>query len=100
MSLALIVSPGAETDILGAFFWYEERQAELGRRFIGELDSAFRRIQDDSLSYREILPGIRQTLLHVFPNLVFYTLREDALEILAVIHASQDPADIQQRLNA
>ena len=74
MSLALIVSPGAETDILGAFVWHEERQAELGRRFIGELDSAFRRIQDDPLSYREILPGIRQTLLHVFPYLVFYTL--------------------------
>jgi toxin ParE1/3/4 len=75
MSLALTVSPGAESDILEAFDWYEQRQEGLGRRFIGELDSTFSRILEDPLAYREDLPGIRRSLLHVFPYLVFYTLR-------------------------
>ena len=82
MSLSLVVSPGAESDILEAFVWYEERQDGLGRRFIGELDLAFSRALEDPFSYREDLPGIRRALMHIFPYLVFYTLREDSVEIL------------------
>jgi len=43
---------------------------------------------------------IRRCVLHVFPHLVFYTLLDDRIEILAVIHASQDPSYIAERLDA
>lgn len=100
MSFELIVSPGAEADILDAFAWYEERQSGLGRRFVGELDLAFARIQSEPLSYQEDLPKIRRCVLHVFPYLVFYTLMGTRIEILAVINASQDPSYIAERLDA
>ena len=100
MSLELTVSPSAEADILDAFSWYEERQSGLGRRFIGELDLAFTRILSDPRLYQEDLPMIRRCVLHVFPYLVFYTLSDDRVEILAVIHASQDPSYIADRLDA
>ena len=100
MSFDLGVSPSAEADILDAFSWYEDRQSGLGRRFIGELDLAFARIQSDPFSYQEDLPVIRRSVLHVFPYLVFYTLTGDRIEILAVIHASQDPSYIAERLDA
>ena len=100
MSLDLTVSPSAEADILEAFSWYEERQSGLGPRFIGELDLAFARIQSEPLSYQEDLPMIRRCVLHVFPYLVFYTLLGGRIEILAVIHASQDPTYIAERLDA
>ena len=99
MSLELSVSPGAEADILEAFSWYEERQSGLGRRFIGELDLAFARIKSDPLSYQEDLPAIRRCILRVFPYLVFYTLSDNHIEILAVIHAGQDPSYIADRLD-
>ena len=100
MRLELNVSLGAEADILDAYTWYEERQSGLGRRFIGELDLAFARIQSEPLSNQEDLPMIRRCVLHVFPYLVFYTLFDDRVEILAVIHASQDPSYIAERLDA
>lgn len=100
MSFGLIVSPSAEADILDAFSWYEERQSGLGRRLIGELDLAFSRIQSEPLSYQEDLPGIRRCVLHVFPYLIFYTLSYERVEILAVIHASQDSSYIADRLDA
>ncbi len=74
MSRHLIISPGAEDDIQDAFGWYEERQDELGRRFIGELDLAFDRIVAEPHSYQEDFPGIRRSILHVFPYLIFYAL--------------------------
>lgn len=43
---------------------------------------------------------IRRCVLHVFPHLVFYTLLGDRIEVLAVIHASQDPSYIAERLDA
>ena len=100
MSLELTVSPSAEADIFEAFSWYEERQSGLGRRFIGEIDLAFARIQSEPLSYQEDLPMIRRCVLHIFPYLIFYTLLDDRIEILAVIHASQDPSYIAERLDA
>ena len=99
MNFRLVVSPSAEADVLDAFSWYEERQSGLGRR-LGELDLAFARIQSEPLSYQEDLPGIRRCVLHVFPYLVFYTLSYERVEILAVIHASQDPSYIADRLDA
>jgi len=100
MKFELVVSPSAEADILDAFLWYEERQSGLGRRLTGELDLAFARIQSEPLSYQEDLPGIRRCVLHVFPYLVFYTILDERVEILAVIHASQDPSYIADRIDA
>lgn len=100
MSLELVVSSGAEADILDAYSWYEERQTGLGRRLIAELDLAYARIQSEPLSYQEDIPDIRRCMLHVFPYLVFYTLQDKRIEILAVIHASQDPSYIAERLDA
>ena len=54
----------------------------------------------DPLLYQEDLPDIRRSVLHVFPQLVFYTLLQKRIEILAVIHASQDPSYIADRLDA
>jgi hypothetical protein len=38
--------------------------------------------------------------VHTFPYLVFYTFDADAVHVLAVIHAAQDPAYIKARLGA
>ena len=100
MSRALVVGAHTESDILDAYVWYEARQEGLGRWFVGQLESAFARILTDPFSYPEDLPGIRRSLLHVFPYLVFYTLDEETIEILAVIHASQDRRNVEPRLDA
>jgi plasmid stabilization system protein ParE len=98
MSLQLIVEPKAESDIFEGYLWYEERQHELGSRFLEEIEATFNRIVDNPGLYEEIEVGIRRSVTHTFPWLVFYTSDEQAVYILAVIFAAQDPAYIASRL--
>jgi plasmid stabilization system protein ParE len=100
MSYRLIVDAGAEDDIDVAYRWYEERSRGLGTRFLDELESCFERVILNPVSYPEVEAGIRRALPHAFPYLVFYTVEGEALHVLAIIHAAQDPAYIAQRLRA
>jgi len=78
--------------------WYEERQTGLGWRFVEEVDAAFDRLSTNPASYQEVLPGVHRTVVHVFPYLVFFTFDLDAIHILAVVPAAQDPGYTAERL--
>jgi plasmid stabilization system protein ParE len=98
MSRALIVEPEAQADIKDSYGWYEERQSGLGQRFIDELDLAFLRLLDNPASYQEAIPDIRRAVTHTFPYLVFFTFSPEAVYILAVVPAAQDPDYIASKL--
>lgn len=100
MSRRLIVTKGAEADILDGYLSYEEKQEGLGRRFMDEIERAFDRIFPNPFLYQEVETEIRRAVTHTFPYLVFYTCDEQTLQILAVIHGAQDPAYINERLGA
>ena len=100
MSHALIVTPGAEADILDGYRSYEEKQSGLGARFLEEVDRSLARIAPNPLQYQQIEPEIRRAVVHTFPYLVFYTVSASSVHILAVIHGAQDPAYIKSRLDA
>ena len=100
MSLELIIEPAAEHDILDGFLQYEERLAGLGSRFMDELETAFGRIIENPRLYQEVESGVRRAVARVFPYLVFYAFDENAVYIVAVIHAAQDPRYIEERLGA
>lgn len=72
MSRKLIVTKGAEADILDGYLAYEERQEGLGRRFMDEIERAFDRILPNPLLYQEVETDIRRAVTHTFPYLVFY----------------------------
>ena len=100
MSRQLIVNPAAEDDILDAFSWYEDRLIGVGSRLLDELEKAFDRIVIHPNSYREVESDIRRAVVHTFPYLAFYTFDDEAVYVLAIIHAAQDPAYIAARLGA
>ena len=100
MSRKLIVTKEAEADILHGYISYEEKQEGLGGRFLEEIELACRRILPNPFLYQEVEPDIRRAVTHKFPYLVFYTFDEETVQILAVIHGSQDPPYINQRLGA
>ena len=100
MSRKLIVTKEAEADILHGYISYEEKQEVLGGRFLKEIELACRRILPNPFLYQEVEPDIRRAVTHKFPYLVFYTFDEETVQILAVIHGSQDPPYINQRLGA
>lgn len=99
MSWKLFVTSSAESDILNGFVDYEERLDELGERFLDEVEDSFYRIESNPYLYQEIEEGVRRSVTHTFPYLVFYTIEKDTIFILAVIHAAQDPKYIASRLD-
>jgi toxin ParE1/3/4 len=98
MSRKLIVTNEAEADILDGYLSYEEKQESMGLRFMDEIEQAFDRILSNPFLYQEVDTDIRRAVTHTFPYLVFYTFDEQTVQILAVIHGSQDPAYINERL--
>ena len=100
MSRQLIVTKEAEADILDGYLSYEGKQVGLGWRFMDEIELTFGRILPDPFLYQEVETDIRRAVTHTFPYLVFYTLDERTVQILAVIHGAQAPAYINERLGA
>jgi plasmid stabilization system protein ParE len=91
VNLPVTLRPGAEADLLDACGWYEERLPGLGGAFLRSVDACFARIQGHPEAYPEARPRVRRAPLHRFPYGVFYVIRDDRIDVLAVYHARRRP---------
>ena len=80
-----------------AFEWYENERSGLGLEFLDELRAAYHRIADGPLKYQELRGGIRRALLGRFPYAIYFAIEEEIVVVVAVLHASRDPAEWQRR---
>jgi len=99
MKFALVIEPAAEEDIFIGYRWYEERHVGLGIMFLEALEELFDQIIENPKLYVESIPDVRRSVIRMFPYLVFYAIERNAIHILAVIHAAQDPDYIEERLH-
>ncbi len=81
----------AQQEVDDAVAWYEEREEDLGRNFLDELDRVIRRIKSFPLASTEIEPGIRRCLLARFPYGLIYGIDEDLIIVVAVSHLHRQP---------
>lgn len=81
----------AQQEVDDAVAWYYEREEDLGRDFLDELDRVIRRIKSFPLASTEIEPGIRRCLLARFPYGLIYGIDEDLIIVVAVSHLHRQP---------
>lgn len=93
----LVSEPQVDLDIEAAFHWYENEQSELGQEFLNELHASYNRIVEGPLKYQELRSGIRRALLRRFPYAIYFAIHSNVIVVLAVLHASRDPAEWQRR---
>ena len=74
-----------------AYEWYESQSQGLGSEFELAFELQLKRLEQVPLLYTEVLPGVRRTLLPRFPYGVFFTVKNDLVHILAVVHAARNP---------
>jgi plasmid stabilization system protein ParE len=86
-----------EFDIESAFGWYEAEEPGLGPQFLEQLRLIYRRILENPLGYEEQRSGIRRGLMRRFPYAVYFSIEEETILILAVLHTARDPAEWQLR---
>ena len=90
MAYRLKFASRAVREIGQAFDWYEEQSEGLGAGFELAFELQLKRLEQVPLFYTEIVPGVRHTLLPRFPYGVFYTVRNNLVHVLAVIHNARN----------
>jgi plasmid stabilization system protein ParE len=93
----LLADPRADLDVVSTFDWYEREQVGLGDQFLAELRGAYDRVADGPLKYPTVRPGVRRALIRRFPYAVYFSVEAQTIFVLAVLHASRDPAEWQRR---
>ena len=71
--------------------WYELQSTGLGEEFIAALELQLKRLEQAPLLYAEAIPGVRRALLPRFPYGLFYTVRDNLIQVLAVLHDARNP---------
>lgn len=93
----LVLRPEVTLDIHGAAFWYDERQAGLGRRFLAEVDHVFERVVESPTHFPRIENHVRRALLRKYPYAVYFRFDRAQVTILAVLHCRRDPSGWRTR---
>ena len=93
----LVSEPQTDLEIEATFQWYQKQQTGLGVEFLEELRAVYTRIGEGPLKYQHLRSGIRRALLRRFPYAVYFAVEQDAIVVLAVLHAARDPEEWQRR---
>ena len=81
----------ARAEPLEAATYYDAQQKALGRRFTEAVREAVHRIQDWPRLYKVIERDIHRCRVPPFPYGLIYRLREDEVQIIAVMHLHRRP---------
>ncbi|CAN5652636.1 type II toxin-antitoxin system RelE/ParE family toxin [soil metagenome] len=95
----LVQSALAQSDVEAAIeYYFREAGADVARRFIDAIETAFRAIGDRPATgsprhaHELNIPGLRSQRLKRFPYLIFYVERADRIDVWRVLHAQRDMA--------
>jgi len=94
----ILSNAASDADIEAAFEWYESEQSGLGLEFLNEIRATHLRILDEPLKYAVLRSGIRRAITRRFPYGIYFSIEDDIVLIIAVLHTARDPAEWQFRI--
>jgi len=83
--------PEAEKEFLEAINYYEDRERGLGYDFSIEVFATIQNIVIYPTAWPVIEEGVRRCLVHRFPYGVIYSIEQEEILILAVMHLHRHP---------
>ena len=83
--------PEALQEYSEAVKYYVERDVNLAQRFINSVEEAIFKIREYPNRYPTIEGDIRRCLVKRFPYALLYTVSQDSILILAVMHSNRKP---------
>ncbi len=88
-----ILLPAAERELWEAMDWYEARRPGLGLEFLATVDAALRSIGEapEQVAAWSENARFRRLVLRRFPYVVFFHMRAQGPEIVAIAHCSRAP---------
>ena len=91
MAFRLKFSSRALREIGEAQEWYELQSPGLGEEFIAAMELQLKRLEQAPLLYAEVISNVRRALLPRFPYGLFYAVRSNLINVLAVLHDARNP---------
>ena len=95
----IIVSPEAEIELTISKEFYESKQESLGKDFVKELDNTFNRIAENPEQFQKLRQKqVRKASVNRFPFGIYFAVKDNIINILAVFHYSRNPKKLKKRL--
>jgi toxin ParE1/3/4 len=92
--------PEAPLEYREAATFYGARRAGLGATFTLEVEAAIERVVQSPERWRVVEQDVRRCLTHTFPYGILYTIEEESILIVAVMHLRRRPGYWRNRLAA
>jgi plasmid stabilization system protein ParE len=80
--------------------FYESNRADLGSAFLDELDATIQRIVANPRAWQVLDGEIRRCRLRRFPYGVVYTIEDESILIISVMHLHRHPLSWRQNLSS
>ena len=86
-----IFHPEALTEYAEAVQYYAQIRTELAQAFINSIEEVINLIRESPTRSSAIDEDVRRCLTRKFPYKILYTIEQDYILILAVMHSSKEP---------
>ena len=86
-----VFHPRALTEYAEAVEFYNQHGVDLAQRFIDAVERGIFRILESPTRWTVIDEDVRRCLIQKFPYAILYTIEEDYILILALMHCSREP---------
>ncbi len=93
----VVVKEEAKSEISEAFFWYEDKQKDLGKRFLIALQNSFSVISKNPTIFAKKNKDMRHAMIRKFPYVAIYEIEDSDIVIYAVFHTSRNPISWKNR---
>jgi toxin ParE1/3/4 len=89
--MTFVFHPEAKAEFSAAIDYYESLNAGLGFDFSIEVFSTIQNVADYPTAWPILEGDVRRCLVNRFPYGVLYSVEEDRIYVLAVMHLHRDP---------
>jgi plasmid stabilization system protein ParE len=96
MKLKLLIA--ARADVAGAIAFYNAQEPGLGAEFAAEVRKTIERILQFPNAWTSVSRRVRRCQVNRFPYGVFYSLKNDTVVVIAVLHSHREPRTWQTRV--
>jgi plasmid stabilization system protein ParE len=98
LEFVLEFSSQAREDVREVVLWYRNEQEGLEDRFLFSLKASTDSLIKNPLIYQVNFLSIRSMLMKRFPYRIYYSIEDDMVLILGVIHTKRSPKLIRKRI--
>ena len=88
----------AQTELMHSADYYGTTNPQLAERFLGVMRAAIDLAAEAPLRFPLIEENVRRVLVPVFPYAALYSLEEEGINVLAVMHCARKPGYWKMRL--